>query len=121
MQVSLENIASLERRLTVSLPADRLDGVVTRRLQEIARTTRLKGFRTGKIPPKVIEQRFGSRVRDEALGELIRQSFDEAVRQEKLQPAGKTLSPAVMGRGRRAAIVASEPRDPGCATTYRQP
>ena len=88
MQVSLENIASLERRLTVSLPADRLDGVVTRRLQEIARTTRLKGFRPGKIPPKVIEQRFGSRVRDEALGELIRQSFEEAVRQEKLQPAG---------------------------------
>ena len=88
MQVSLENTASLERRMTVSLPAERLDGVVGRRLQEIARTAKLKGFRPGRIPPKVIEQRYGPQVRDEAMGELIRQSFDEAVRQEKLQPAG---------------------------------
>ena len=88
MQVSLENTASLERRMTVSLPAERLDGVVGKRLQEIARTAKLKGFRPGRIPPKVIEQRFGPQVRDEALGELIRQTFDEAVRQENLRPAG---------------------------------
>lgn len=88
MQVSLENTNSLERRMTVSLPAERLDGVVGKRLVEIARTTRLKGFRPGHIPPKVIEQRFGPRVRDEAMGELIRQTFDEAVRQENIRPAG---------------------------------
>ena len=88
MQVSLENTASLERRLTVSLPAERLDGVVGRRLQEISRTVKMKGFRPGKIPAKVIEQRYGPQVREEALGELIRQSFDEAVRQQNLQPAG---------------------------------
>jgi trigger factor len=88
MQVSLENTASLERRLTVSLPAERLDGVVGRRLQEISRTVKMKGFRPGKIPARVIEQRYGSQVREEALGELIRQSFDEAVRQQNLQPAG---------------------------------
>ena len=88
MQVSLENTASLERRLTVSLPAERLDGVVGRRLQEISRTVKMKGFRPGKIPARVIEQRYGPQVREEALGELIRQSFDEAVRQQNLQPAG---------------------------------
>jgi trigger factor len=99
MQVSLENTGSLERRMTVSLPAERLDGVVGRRLQEIARTTRLKGFRPGKIPTKVIEQRFGAQVRQEALGELIRQSFDEAVRQEKLMPAGNPdIAPADAGK-----------------------
>jgi trigger factor len=88
MQVSLENTSSLERRMTVSLPADHYDGVVGKRLQEIARTARLKGFRPGKIPAKVIEQRFGTQVRNEVMGELIRTSFDEAVRQEKVQPAG---------------------------------
>jgi trigger factor len=88
MQVSLENTSSLERRMTVSMPAERLDGVVGKRLQEIARTARLKGFRPGKIPPKVIEQRFGTQVREEVLGELIRTSFDEAIRQEQVQPAG---------------------------------
>ena len=48
MQVSLENTANLERRLTVSLPAERLDGVVGKRLQEMARTANIKGFRRGK-------------------------------------------------------------------------
>jgi len=88
MQVSLENTSSLERRMTVSLPAERLTGVVGKRLQEIGRTARLKGFRPGKIPAKVIEQRYGPQVREEVLGELIRTSFDEAVRQEKVMPAG---------------------------------
>src|SRR4249919_2601795 len=88
MQVSLENTTPLERRMTVSLPAERFDGVVGKRLQEIARTARLKGFRPGKIPAKVIEQRFGPKVREEVLGELIRTSFDEAIRQEHVQPAG---------------------------------
>jgi trigger factor len=88
MQVSLENTASLERRLTVSLPAERLDGVVGARMQEMARTANIKGFRRGKVPTKVIEQRFGPQIRNEAYGELIRESFGEAVRQEKLQIAG---------------------------------
>lgn len=88
MQVSLENTANLERRLTVSLPAERLDGVVGKRLQEMARTANIKGFRRGKVPTKVIEQRFGPQVRNEAFGELIRDSFGEAIRQQNLQIAG---------------------------------
>jgi trigger factor len=88
MQVSLENTANLERRMTVSLPAERLDGVVGNRLREIARTTNLKGFRPGKVPPKIIEQRYGAQVRSEAFGELVRETLDEAFRQEKIQPAG---------------------------------
>ena len=87
MQVSLEHTASLERRMTVSLPAERLDGVVGSRLREIARTTRLKGFRPGKVPTKVIEQRFGAQVRAEAFNELVKETLDEALRQEKLKPA----------------------------------
>ena len=88
MHVSLESTANLERRMTVSLPAERLNGVVGNRLREIARTANLKGFRPGKVPTKVIEQRFGAQVRAEAFGELVRQTFDEAVRQENVKPAG---------------------------------
>jgi trigger factor len=88
MQVSLENTASLERRLTISLPAERLDGVVGARLKEMARTANIKGFRRGKVPTRVIEQRFGPQVRNEAFGELVRDSFGEAIRQENLLVAG---------------------------------
>ncbi|KFN41622.1 trigger factor [Arenimonas metalli] len=88
MQVSLENTANLERRLTITLPAERLDGVVGKRLVEIARTANIKGFRKGKVPAKVIEQRFGPQVRSEAYGELVRESLGEALREQKLLVAG---------------------------------
>ncbi len=106
MQVSLENTANLERRLTVTLPADRLEGAVGSRLREIARTANIKGFRRGKVPTKVIEQRFGPQVRSEAFGELVRQSFGEAVRQENLQIAGNPeikADPAAEGEIRYTA------------------
>ncbi len=66
MQISVENVGKLERKLTVKLPAEQLDSQVKTRLQEMGRNIRLKGFRPGKIPPKVIEQRFGAQVRGEA-------------------------------------------------------
>lgn len=88
MQVSVETTSGLERRLTVGIPAERVEGEVNQRLRGLAKSQRLDGFRPGKIPLKVIQARFGKRVRDEVLGELIRTSFYEAVMKEKLQPAG---------------------------------
>jgi len=100
MQVSLENTANLERRLTVSLPAERFEGVVGKRLQEIGRTASIKGFRRGKVPAKIIEQRFGAQVRNEAYGELIRESLGEAIAQEKLRVAGTPeVKPEAVGDG----------------------
>ena len=80
MHVSVENVGNLERKLTVSMPVDRLQQIAGSRLSEIARTARIKGFRPGKIPAKIIEQRYGAQVRNEVFGDLVRESFDEAVR-----------------------------------------
>ncbi len=87
MQVSVENVGKLERKLTVRLPAEGLQSQVSTRLRELGRTVRLAGFRPGKVPPKVIEQRFGAQVRAEALGEVIRKGFSEAIEQQNLRPA----------------------------------
>jgi trigger factor len=87
MQVSVENLGKLERKLTVRVPAEQYESQVRARLAEVARSVRLKGFRPGKIPAKVIEQRFGPQVRGEAISELIRNSFNEAVGKENLRPA----------------------------------
>ena len=89
MQVSVENTGNLERRMTVSIPADRLASVIDNRLRDMASKANLKGFRKGKVPTKVIEQRYGQRVRSEAFGELVRASFDQAVRQENVRIAGQ--------------------------------
>ena len=88
MQVSVESVGSLERRMTFRLPAERVDTQVGGRLREIARTARIKGFRPGKVPAKVIEQRYGEQVRAEVVDGLLRESFDSAVRENELRLAG---------------------------------
>jgi trigger factor len=99
MQVSVENVGKLERKLTVRIPAGDYESQVKARLAEVARSVRLKGFRPGKIPPKVIEQRFGSQVRGEAISELIRTTFQEAVGQQNLRPA---MAPEISTSGEPA-------------------
>jgi trigger factor len=89
MQVSVETVGNLGRRMTFNLPADRLQDQVGGRLREIARTARIKGFRPGKVPAKVIEQRFGQQVRSEVLDGLLREGFDSAVRDHALRIAGQ--------------------------------
>ncbi|HET6397590.1 MAG TPA: trigger factor [Pseudoxanthomonas sp.] len=88
MQVSVESTGNLERRMNFSLPAEQLETGVAGRLREIARTARIKGFRPGKVPTRVIEQRYGEQVKAEVLNGLLRQTFDEAVRQHELRLAG---------------------------------
>ncbi|MFV0477496.1 MAG: trigger factor [Parahaliea sp.] len=89
MQVSIETTSKLERRLTVGVPAERVDSEVDSRLQKAVGNVRIPGFRPGKVPMKVMRQRFGAGVRQEVLGEVMSQSFQEAVVQEKLRPAGQ--------------------------------
>lgn len=86
MQVSLENVGKLERKLTIRFPAEQFELKVRDRISELGRSVRLKGFRPGKVPAKVIEQRFGEQVRGEALSDLIGSTFREAVQQQNLQP-----------------------------------
>ena len=88
MDVSVESVGNLERRMTLRLPADRLETQVGGRLREIARTVRIKGFRPGKVPAKVVEQRYGQQVRAEVLDGLLREGFDSAIRDNDLRLAG---------------------------------
>jgi trigger factor len=87
MQVSVENIGNLGRRMTVSVPLATLETQVASRLREIAGTVQIKGFRKGKVPAKVIEQRYGAQVRSEALGDVARYSLNQALSEQKLSPA----------------------------------
>lgn len=88
MQVSVEATTGLERQMTVVVPAERVDSDVAKRVQDTARTVRLDGFRPGKVPVKVVKKRYGPGIRQEVIGEVVQQSFYEAVQQEKLMPAG---------------------------------
>jgi trigger factor len=88
MMVSVETLPGLERRIQVSVPATRVRQQVDARLLKVSRTARIKGFRPGKAPIHVIRKHYGREVREEVVSDLIRETFAEALRQEKLQPAG---------------------------------
>ena len=92
MQVSVESTSALERRMTIGVPAERIETEVTKRLQQTARRAKVPGFRPGKVPMNVIRQRYEDAARQEALGDLIQATFYEAIVEQKLNPAG---APAV--------------------------
>lgn len=108
MQVSIETTSGLERRLTVGVPAERVDQEVDNRLQQAKKNVRLPGFRPGKVPMRVMRQRFGAGVRQEVLGEVMSQSFQDAVMQENLRPAGQpTIEPRNLEAGKDLEYVAT--------------
>lgn len=89
MQVSVESTSTLERKVRVELPEDRISSAVSDRLQNMTKTTKVQGFRPGKVPLKVIQGRYGEQVRNEVVGELVQSSLYEAINQESLRPAGQ--------------------------------
>lgn len=88
MEVSIENTGGLSRRMTVQVPAERVDQEVESRLKSMSQTVRLDGFRPGKVPTKVIEQKYGKQVRFEVVDQVINSTLQEALTQEGVRPAG---------------------------------
>jgi len=100
MQVSVENTGTLGRRLSVSVPASQVEATYADRLQRLTRQVKMPGFRPGKVPAKVVEQQYGSRLMEEVIGDLIQSSFREAVGKEGLRPAGgPRIEPKALKRG----------------------
>lgn len=88
MQVSVEQLEGLERRMTVQVPADAVEQKVQSRLQSLTHKARIDGFRPGKVPMKIIKRMYGAQVRQEVLGEVMEQSFQDALAEQQLRPAG---------------------------------
>lgn len=108
MQVSIEATTALERRMTIGVPAERIEKEVDKRLQQTARRVKVPGFRPGKVPMTVVRQRYEDSARQEVLGDVIQSSFYEAVVQEKLNPAGApSVEPKVFEKGKDLEYIAT--------------
>lgn len=91
MQVSIETTSGLERRMTVTVPKENVDGEIEKRLKDLAGRVKIDGFRPGKVPFSVVRKKFVGQVSQEVMGEVMQNSFYDAVTQEKLRPAGMPL------------------------------
>ena len=88
MNVTVESTGALERRMRVEVPIERVENEVSSRLKSVGKTAKIKGFRPGKVPARVVRQKYGKAVRQEVLGEIMQKSYTDAVVQENLKPAG---------------------------------
>lgn len=108
MQVSLETTNGLERRMTVTVPSASVDAQVEERIKQASKTVKINGFRNGKVPLKVVKQRFGGGIRQEVLGDAINRAFYEAVQAEKVRPAGApNIEPKNLEEGSDIEFVAT--------------
>ncbi|MCG5531415.1 trigger factor [Halorhodospira halochloris] len=88
MQVSIETTEGLGRRMTVQVPAERVEQEIERRLKDMAGRMKMDGFRPGKVPVKMVRKQYGEHVRQEVVNELLRQTYSDALKEQDLRPAG---------------------------------
>ena len=100
MQVSIETLEGLERRMTVQVPSETVTQAVAKKLNDLRKTVRIDGFRPGKVPLKVVQQKFGGHVRQEVIGDVIESSYQQAITQENVRPAGMPSIESVNSEGK---------------------
>jgi trigger factor len=85
---NVENLGTLERRVSMSLPTAEIEKQVDERLKQLARSVRMPGFRPGKVPLKLVAQTYGPQVRSEVMSDAMQKSFSDAVKEANLRVAG---------------------------------
>jgi trigger factor len=88
MPANVENLGTLERRVSMSVPLQDIERQVEAKLKQLARNVKMPGFRPGKVPMKIVAQTYGPQVRNEVLGDAVQKSFSDAVREANLRVAG---------------------------------
>lgn len=108
MQVTVESTGTLGRRMTVAVPAQRMQQEIAARLRRLSQSARFPGFRPGKAPMKMVEAQYGGKVTEEVVGDLIRATFHEAVNEKGLRPAGgPNIEPKMLSPGQDFEYIAT--------------
>ncbi|KAA1226331.1 trigger factor [Vibrio cholerae] len=108
MQVTVETLEGLQRRLNITVPAANIEDAVAAELRNIAKNRRFDGFRKGKVPMKMVAKMYGKAVRQDVLGEVMQRHFIEAIVKEKINPAGApTFAPVEISEGKDLVFTAT--------------
>jgi trigger factor len=100
MAVSVETLNGLERRVTVSVPTEKIEEEVGLRLRNLVNRVNIRGFRPGKAPFNLVKQRYSDSVRDEVAREMVQSTLHEALTENALVPAGTPrIEPGVLASG----------------------
>ncbi len=101
MQISVESTSEISRKMQIQVPEEKIREEIDTRLKSLAKRVKIDGFRPGKVPERVIRQRYGKQVREEVIYDLIRSSFSQALQEQDLRPVGEPqITPQEMAEGK---------------------
>ena len=108
MQVSVETSGSLEKRLRITVPAAEVETALSSRLRNLASSTKIPGFRPGKVPMKLIEQRFGGQALMDTYDDIINRTYPKAVSEQGFRPVDRpSINVETGGRGQDFSFLAT--------------
>ena len=87
MLSKLKKLKKLERSLEIQIPSKMYEDKFSKKISKLGRTLKMDGFRKGKVPFDVVEQRYGTSVHAEVLNELIQETYPNEITEHKLNPA----------------------------------
>jgi trigger factor len=122
------DVTETQKNLVVEIPSSVVDAEIDRVTRDYSRAARIPGFRPGKVPPKLVRQRFREQILHEVAHDLIPRAVDEALRERGVEPVDTPdIRDVVVEEGRPLTFTASfetvPPIDPGdyTALTVRKP
>ena len=110
MEITVESVSNLERKMTVVVPASEITPKVEERIKQAASQARIKGFRPGKVPVREVRRRFGESILQEVASEVMQESYSNAITKETLKPAGMPQIDDVVIEAERLVAVTIEMR-----------
>lgn len=86
MKVSMEDISSVEKKLTVTIDNSEVIKEYAKALNHAANTANLKGFRKGKAPKSMVESLYAEKISEDVISTILKNSFEEAMKEMDLKP-----------------------------------
>jgi trigger factor len=90
MNVSLTDVSPSQKKIQVQIPGSKVTEELQKRYRELAKNTKIKGFRPGKVPLSIVKSYYGKAVEQEASTQFIQDTFEDALKETDLKP----LTPA---------------------------
>ena len=127
MKTEFIDVSDTQKNLVVEIPSTVVDAEIDKVARDYSKAARIPGFRPGKVPAKVVRQRFRDQILHDVAHGLIPRAVDEALREKGVEPVDTPdIKDVVVEEGQPLKFTASfetvPPIEPGdyAAITLRQ-
>jgi len=88
METNIEEISQVKRQINVEIETEEVTKKLDQAYSELSKRAKVKGFRPGKTPRKILEQYYGKEIMTDVKNDLIKESFSKVIEETKLFPLG---------------------------------